>query len=311
MSERSPKVRKTGSPGGRAKKVADKNKSDIEYPTSEIKELQTANSKQQTEPMEVHHHPQLEHKPKPWKEYLLEGLMIFVAVTMGFFAESLREHIARNEKERQVIESLMSGIKKDTAKLGDLIRIYMPAHNRWADSAEKDINSLTLAGNERRITRAIINASNWNTYAPPEMALNIVKDAGAFDLVEKDEVKTHLLSFSTKINEYIKYSAFLTEVEHHVDTASTSFLSRKDQRILVAKLYLNNAKNSNGFVTMDDIPAEVKFKTYNKAVFLGYMRKLDQVDNLLNDALGEYERIFSEETKLLSVLKHEYHLGDE
>ncbi|MFB9842968.1 hypothetical protein [Mucilaginibacter ginsenosidivorans] len=23
--------------------------------------------------MEVHHHPQLEHKPKPWKEYLLEG----------------------------------------------------------------------------------------------------------------------------------------------------------------------------------------------------------------------------------------------
>jgi hypothetical protein len=44
--------------------------------------------------MEVHHHPQLEHKPKPWKEYLLEYIMIFLAVMTGFFAESYREHLS-------------------------------------------------------------------------------------------------------------------------------------------------------------------------------------------------------------------------
>ena len=44
-----------------------------------------------TEQMEVHHHPQLDHKHKPWKEYLLEGLMIFIAVMMGFIAENIRE----------------------------------------------------------------------------------------------------------------------------------------------------------------------------------------------------------------------------
>lgn len=38
--------------------------------------------------MEVHHHPHVE--KKGFKEYLLEGLMIFVAVTMGFFAETIR-----------------------------------------------------------------------------------------------------------------------------------------------------------------------------------------------------------------------------
>ncbi len=31
--------------------------------------------------MEVHHHPDLHHKPKKWKEYFLEFLMIFLAVT--------------------------------------------------------------------------------------------------------------------------------------------------------------------------------------------------------------------------------------
>src|ERR1700753_2840179 len=61
-------------------------------------ELQTENRPLPTEQMEVHHHPDLHHEKKPWKEYLLEGLMIFLAVTMGVFAESVREHI--NEKSR-------------------------------------------------------------------------------------------------------------------------------------------------------------------------------------------------------------------
>ena len=39
--------------------------------------------------MEVHHHP----KPgkKNFKEYFLEFLMIFLAVSLGFFAEQIRE----------------------------------------------------------------------------------------------------------------------------------------------------------------------------------------------------------------------------
>ncbi|MDP9048541.1 MAG: hypothetical protein M3N14_10415, partial [Bacteroidota bacterium] len=46
--------------------------------------LPTAKSKPQTETMEVHHHPQIE--KKGLKEYFFEGLMIFLAVMMGYFA---------------------------------------------------------------------------------------------------------------------------------------------------------------------------------------------------------------------------------
>src|ERR1700712_5169201 len=64
--------------------------------------------------MEVHHHPQLEHKPKPWKEYILEGLMIFLAVTMGFFAESLREHINDNKREQEFAKALYTELRDDS-----------------------------------------------------------------------------------------------------------------------------------------------------------------------------------------------------
>lgn len=71
--------------------------------------------------MEVHHHPNLHHQPKPWKEYLLEGLMIFIAVMLGFFAESLREHIADKDKEHQYIQSLAEDLKIDIKTFGTQI----------------------------------------------------------------------------------------------------------------------------------------------------------------------------------------------
>ena len=49
--------------------------------------------------MEVHHHPKVE--KKNFKEYFLEFLMIFLAVTLGFFAESFREHLAESKKLHQ------------------------------------------------------------------------------------------------------------------------------------------------------------------------------------------------------------------
>ena len=74
--------------------------------------------------MEVHHHPELPHGDKKnFREYLLEGLMIFIAVFMGFVAENIREHISDNSKEKNYARSLYSDLKKDSAQLADVIHI--------------------------------------------------------------------------------------------------------------------------------------------------------------------------------------------
>lgn len=52
--------------------------------------------------MEVHHHPHVE--KKNFKEYFLEFLMIFLAVTLGFIAENLREHFSETKIAHQNIE---------------------------------------------------------------------------------------------------------------------------------------------------------------------------------------------------------------
>ena len=70
-----------------------------------------------TPDMEVHHHPDLHHKRKKFREYFLEFLMIFLAVSMGFFAESFREHITENAKEKEYILSMLEDVQTDTVNI--------------------------------------------------------------------------------------------------------------------------------------------------------------------------------------------------
>lgn len=59
---------------------------------------------------------------KNFKVYLLEGLMIFVAVTLGFLAESIRENMNDRKKEREYIASLISNLERDTAQFKRVIK---------------------------------------------------------------------------------------------------------------------------------------------------------------------------------------------
>ncbi len=128
-------------------------------PSEEIipaKDTPTINPNQASENMEVHHHPQLHHKPKPWLEYFFEFIMIFIAVTLGFFAESFREHLADKGKEKEIITALYNDLKNDTANLNIIINRYMPEHMAWEDSAEYYIKSLPIPGNEQIISKALV-----------------------------------------------------------------------------------------------------------------------------------------------------------
>src|SRR5665647_367231 len=81
------------------------------------KEAETINRNQESENMEVHHHPDLHHRPKKWKEYFLEFLMIFLAVTLGFFAENIRENYVEHKSAREYASLLIEDLATDTVDL--------------------------------------------------------------------------------------------------------------------------------------------------------------------------------------------------
>src|SRR6202171_4137992 len=74
-------------------------------------------SETKTLDMEVHHHPDLHHKRKNLREYFLEFLMIFLAVTLGFFAENIREYFVEHKSAREYASLLVEDLATDTVEL--------------------------------------------------------------------------------------------------------------------------------------------------------------------------------------------------
>lgn len=70
------------------------------------KETGTNNPNQEADNMEIHKHPHHVTHKKKWGEYILEFLMLFLAVFLGFIAENIREHYVENERTKEYAQSL-------------------------------------------------------------------------------------------------------------------------------------------------------------------------------------------------------------
>ena len=78
--------------------------------------------------MEVHAHSHTERKK--WTHYLWEFLMLFLAVTLGFFVENKREHYIEKTRVKEFARSLAFDIAKDTANMTYIInRIKLQVNN--------------------------------------------------------------------------------------------------------------------------------------------------------------------------------------
>lgn len=69
--------------------------------------------------MEVHHHSHTARKK--WTHYFWEFIMLFLAVTLGFFVENQREHYIEHQRAKVYAANLCEELKKDTANLNPII----------------------------------------------------------------------------------------------------------------------------------------------------------------------------------------------
>ena len=76
--------------------------------------------------MEVHHPHHPTHKKK-WSEYITEFVMLFAAVTLGFFAENVREHQVIEHKTHQNLQSVILDLKKDSVLIHERLNEYREA----------------------------------------------------------------------------------------------------------------------------------------------------------------------------------------
>jgi len=175
--------------------------------------------------MEVHHHPQVE--KKRFKEYFLEFLMIFLAVTMGFFAESLREHISENKMREQYIQSLAEDLEADTAAMGAIIEFddaKITALNQMYqcyDMVLKDFTASSCMGELIKFSK-VNRAFEMNDRTLAQLA-----NAGGFRLLEKRDADS-ILAYQRRYKAYSNFqSTVYQEAQDNVRNTLNEFADFK------------------------------------------------------------------------------------
>lgn len=153
--------------------------------------------------MEVQHHPQLDHNPKPWKEYLLEGLMIFIAVMMGFIAENVREAITNHQHVRELTSQLVRDLKSDTAQLNNIYTFetdILKTNDTLVNLLQQPLKKEDIG----HIQKLVANSHSIYLFHPSEGAINAIKN------------ELHLKQFSSS-----KIISYTSVYERHIELIHT------------------------------------------------------------------------------------------
>jgi len=242
--------------------------------------------------MEVHHHS---HHPKKWKEYVTEFLMLFAAVTLGFFAENQREHLIEGQREKQYMQSLYEDLKKDTSTLNNIVK-YDTIQTGKLDTTVMLINAGKWDANTIKVLYRI-NLKTLGTirYNLSERTSAQLKNAGGMRLVESREL-------SNKIAEYWVRTETLKENNDFID--NLKFKAREiSYSIFDQKYYMD--------VTAGTVSEGAKLMRKDAYSLTEYANRLTHINNSLKKVfLPSVDRQYKRAVELMSILKKEYELNE-
>lgn len=149
--------------------------------------------------MEVHHHPDLHHERKQWKEYFLEFVMIFLAVTLGFFAETIRESITEQHREKEYIHGLINNIEDDTSILQGLVD-RNDLELRGIDSLMRisKVDFTRLAVQDSIFFYALQYTFNLHLFQFNDLTLVQLRNAGGYSLIRTSKVADSIALYESK-----------------------------------------------------------------------------------------------------------------
>ncbi|MCX6203281.1 MAG: hypothetical protein NTY43_03185 [Bacteroidetes bacterium] len=234
--------------------------------------------------MEVHHPHHIAHKKK-WSEYIIEFILLFTAVTLGFFAENIREHQVEIHKTEKSLKTLYRDIQKDSI----LFSTALPRRKK-ADSLFEVISKYYERGELKshliECYAFLGQISNRSMPNINNMALDEVKNTGRITFIEDDNLINAIQNYShfAKVLESreIREENFLNQF---IDPIRFKYF---EQNILYALNYDNAFVRGDSIVTKPSktLPKRIYLleeKIFNEASFINITGGMNNVIKRSNE----------------------------
>ena len=150
--------------------------------------------------MEVHHHSHSERKK--WTHYFWEFLMLFLAVTLGFFVENQREHYVEHQRELQYMRSMVEDLKLDTTELTGHIRMRIE-RDEMLDSLVYLLTQTNIRENGNSIYYIGRIVSPPISFFPNDRTIQQLKSAGGLRLIRDMDISNSIMAYDRKMRQSV------------------------------------------------------------------------------------------------------------
>ncbi|MEY3186978.1 MAG: hypothetical protein RL675_802, partial [Bacteroidota bacterium] len=139
---------------------------------------------------------------KAIKDYFAEFFMLFAAVTLGFFAENLREEYAERKLERQLMKSMVADLEHNEELLLSQ-KASLNSRRIACDSLSYFFNQkdLRLYGSELYMYARRLGYYAGE-YPLSSRSLDQLKNSGLFSIISQDVVADSLSNYDNLKTEY-------------------------------------------------------------------------------------------------------------
>jgi hypothetical protein len=255
--------------------------------------------------MEVHHPHHPTHKKK-WSEYIIEFVMLFAAVTLGFFAENIREHSIIDHRIEQNKVAILKDLEADAVTIDSLLvteQFSINTFDRFMNllylSKNKRINESQLMDSLKSIPDVI--AATFTLYVNNSSFKNM-QSSGLLSYVQEEDLKNSLSYYYEVVFKRIESN------NNFFDQVGTEL--NGIYPIGIGTYFRSNRSDSSSYALND------------RNNYLNFMLSLRETKNLLQsekfiyDIQRYYNQIFvyqlalklakDENQKLIQILKSEH-----
>jgi len=248
--------------------------------------------------MEVHHHS---HHPKKWKEYISEFLMLFLAVSLGFLAENLREEQIIEHQTESVLAQLRLELMQDTTQLSNNkitiakldTAVAFVAYIFKNDQLETKKEDFFLLHNYILLRVGIFESAC--------IALDQLKYTGLMKNIKNEKLRSAIEKYNLSIKNLEgraeRENNFMDKNADDLRTipfdiyksynSNVSYLNTEEGRTLEeVDIFCNNTKlHFNTIQTF--VPNKIVLKKFDKQAYLNTLFKLNGIRNSTQDRISE------------------------
>jgi hypothetical protein len=243
--------------------------------------------------MEVHHHTHTERKK--FTHYLWEFFMLFLAVTLGFIVENMRENSAERKKAGEYALLLKVDLVNDTISLEHFIR------KKDTELIKMNYGKKILSKSEEEITIGDLRNLNDKSFSldqfmPHDATLNQLNTSGALRYFKDPYLKNHLANYQWSIK---NFSDLFNKITSGGGGIQSEHLLEYD--IHINKFLKKCAGLDSGILAKK---ARYDFESWdeNNNIRISLMEAMEFLYDIA------YPQLKEQATEIIKLLTNEYHL---